>query len=66
MNSIGGIVECRVHNMPSGLGSPIYMKLDGLIASGMMSINAVKGVEIGEGMHAVHLTGDDKADEIST
>jgi chorismate synthase len=50
--------------MPAGLGAPIYGKLDTDLAAAMMSINAVKGVEIGEGMAAAALTGRDNADEI--
>ncbi len=50
--------------MPPGLGAPIYGKLDTDLAAAMMSINAVKGVEIGEGMAAAALTGRDNADEI--
>jgi chorismate synthase len=50
--------------MPAGLGAPIYGKLDTDLAAAMMSINAVKGVEIGEGMNAACLTGSDNADEI--
>ena len=50
--------------MPPGLGAPIYGKLDMDIAAALMSINAVKGVEIGEGMQAAALTGSENADEI--
>ncbi|MEJ2030734.1 MAG: chorismate synthase, partial [Maritimibacter sp.] len=49
---------------PAGLGAPIYAKLDTDLAAAMMSINAVKGVEIGEGMAAAMLTGEENADEI--
>lgn len=51
--------------MPAGLGAPVYAKLDSDLAAAMMSINAVKGVEIGEGMNAAALTGRDNADEIT-
>ena len=51
-------------NVPAGLGAPIYGKLDMDIASALMSINAVKGVEIGEGMQAAELSGSQNADEI--
>ena len=51
--------------MPPGIGAPVYAKLDTDIATAMMSINAVKGVEIGAGMGAATLTGEDNADEIS-
>jgi chorismate synthase len=50
--------------VPAGLGAPLYAKLDSDLASAMMSINAVKGVEIGAGMAAASLTGTDNADEI--
>jgi chorismate synthase len=50
--------------VPAGIGAPVYAKLDTDIAAAMMSINAVKGVEIGEGMAAAALTGRDNADEI--
>ena len=50
--------------VPPGLGAPVYAKLDTDLAAAMMSINAVKGVEIGEGMAAAALTGTDNADEI--
>ena len=64
-NSVGAIIECTARGVPAGLGAPVYGKLDTDLAAAMMSINAVKGVEIGEGMHAARLTGRDNADEIS-
>ena len=63
-NSVGAIIEVIAKNLPAGIGAPIYNKLDTQIASAMMSINAVKGVEIGEGMNSATLTGDENADEI--
>ena len=63
-NSVGAIVEVVARGVPAGLGAPIYGKLDTDLAAAMMSINAVKGVEIGEGMNAAVLTGVDNADEI--
>ena len=63
-SSIGAVIECRVKNMPVGLGSPIYAKLDSEIASSMMSINAVKGVEIGDGFAVASLSGIENADEM--
>ncbi|MHA6264395.1 chorismate synthase [Arenibacterium sp. CAU 1754] len=63
-NSVGAVVEVVARNVPPGLGAPVYGKLDTDIAAAMMSINAVKGVEIGEGMGAAELTGEDNADEI--
>lgn len=64
-NSVGAIIEVVASGVPAGLGAPIYGKLDTELAAAMMSINAVKGVEIGEGMNAAVLTGRDNADEIS-
>ena len=64
-NSVGAVVECVARGLPAGLGAPVYGKLDTDLAAAMMSINAVKGVEIGEGMNAARLTGRDNADEIS-
>ena len=64
-NSVGAICEVVITGAPAGLGAPIYAKLDTELAAAMMSINAVKGVEIGEGMHAASLTGVENADEIS-
>jgi chorismate synthase len=63
-SSIGAIVEVVAEGVPAGWGAPIYGKLDQDIASAMMSINAVKGVEIGAGMGAAELTGEENADEI--
>jgi chorismate synthase len=63
-NSIGAVIEVTARNLPAGLGAPIYAKLDSDLAAAMMSINAVKGVEIGEGMAAAALTGVENADEI--
>ena len=64
-NSIGAVIEVAATGVPAGLGAPVYGKLDTDIASAMMSINAVKGVEIGAGMGAAALTGTDNADEIA-
>ncbi len=63
-NSVGAVVEVAARGLPAGLGAPVYAKLDTDLAAAMMSINAVKGVEIGEGMAAATLTGEDNADEI--
>jgi chorismate synthase len=63
-NSVGAIVEVVARGVPAGLGAPVYGKLDTDLAAAMMSINAVKGVEIGEGMAAAMLTGEENADEI--
>lgn len=63
-NSVGAMIEVVARGVPAGIGAPIYGKLDTDLAAAMMSINAVKGVEIGEGMAAAALTGRDNADEI--
>ncbi|SMO62600.1 chorismate synthase [Paracoccus laeviglucosivorans] len=63
-NSVGAALEVLIRGCPAGLGAPIYAKLDTDLAAAMMSINAVKGVEIGEGMASAALTGTDNADEI--
>jgi len=64
-NSVGAVIEVVARGMPAGLGAPIYAKLDSELAAAMMTINAVKGVEIGEGFAAAALTGVDNADEIT-
>ncbi len=63
-NSVGAAIEVVASGLPAGLGAPIYAKLDTDLAAAMMSINAVKGVEIGAGMAAAALTGVENADEI--
>ena len=63
-NSVGAIIEVVARGVPAGLGAPVYAKLDTDIASAMMSINAVKAVEIGAGMSAAMLTGTENADEM--
>ena len=62
--SAGAVVEVVAEGVPPGLGAPIYGKLDAEIAAALMSINAVKGVEIGEGFAAAALTGEANADEM--
>jgi len=64
-SSCGATIEIRARGVPVGLGAPIYSKLDMDIASAMMSINAVKGVNIGSGMSSAQLTGEQNSDEIS-
>ena len=64
-DSVGAVVEVVAEGVPPGLGAPIYAKLDTDLAAGMMSINAVKAVEIGEGIAAAALRGSDNADEIN-
>ena len=61
-SSLGAVVECVATGVPAGWGAPVYAKLDSELASGMMSINAVKGVEIGDGFAAARLRGEDNAD----
>ncbi|RWX63472.1 chorismate synthase, partial [Mesorhizobium sp. M4B.F.Ca.ET.089.01.1.1] len=63
-SSVGAIIEIVAEGVPAGLGAPIYAKLDQDIASGLMSINAVKGVEIGNGFEAARITGEQNADEM--
>jgi chorismate synthase len=61
-SSLGAVVECVATGVPAGWGAPLYMKLDAQLASACMSINAVKGVEIGDGFAAARLRGEGNAD----
>ena len=61
-SSVGAVVECVAEGVPAGWGAPLYAKLDGELAAACMSINAVKGVEIGDGFAAARLTGETNAD----
>ena len=63
-SSVGAIIEVIAEGVPPGLGAPIYGKLDADLAAALMSINAVKGVEIGEGFAAAALSGEANADEM--
>ena len=63
-SSTGAIIELVAEGIPAGLGAPIYGKLDAELAAALMSINAVKGVEIGDGFAAASLSGEDNADEM--
>jgi len=63
-SSVGAVIEVVAEGVPAGWGAPIYGKLDTELASAMMSINAVKGVEVGNGFEAARLTGEENADEI--
>jgi len=63
-SSCGAVIELRASGVPAGLGSPIYSKLDSDIAGALMSINAVKGINIGSGMNSAFLSGEDNSDEI--
>ncbi|MCG8685955.1 MAG: chorismate synthase [Desulfobacterales bacterium] len=63
-DSLGGIVEIRAENVPAGLGDPVFDKLDGEIAKAMMSIGAVKAVEIGSGVNAPDMKGSQNNDSL--
>ncbi len=63
-SSVGAVVEAVAEGLPAGLGDPVYDKLDADLAKAMMSINAVKGVEIGAGFGAARLRGEENADEM--
>ncbi len=63
-SSIGAVIEVVAENVPAGLGAPVYGKLDADIAAAFMGINAVKGVEIGDGFAVAQLSGEDNADEM--
>ena len=63
-SSVGAVIEIVAEGVPAGLGAPIYAKLDQDIAANLMSINAVKGVEIGNGFEAARITGEENADEM--
>ena len=61
-SSVGAVVDCHADGVPAGWGAPLYAKLDSELASAMMSINAVKGIEIGDGFAATRLRGEQNAD----
>ena len=63
-NSVGGIVALKATNVPAGLGEPIYYKLDSVLADAMMSINAVKAIDIGDGIESVSIKGSENNDQI--
>jgi chorismate synthase len=63
-SSVGAVIEVQAEGVPPGLGAPIYGKLDADLAAALMGINAVKAVEIGDGMAAARLRGEDNADEM--
>jgi chorismate synthase len=63
-SSIGAVIEIVAESVPAGWGAPVYGKLDAEIASALMSVNAVKGVEIGDGFATAELSGEDNADEM--
>jgi len=64
-SSLGAVVECVAEGVPAGWGAPVYAKLDSDLAAAMMTINATKGVEIGDGFKAARLTGEQNADAMS-
>lgn len=61
-DSVGGIIECLIDGMPAGIGEPVFEKLDANLAKAVMSIGAVKGIEIGDGFAVSHSTGSDNND----
>ena len=63
-SSCGAVIEVVAENVPAGLGAPVYGKLDADLAAAMMSINAVKGVEVGAGFAAAALSGEENSDEM--
>ncbi|MEE9432824.1 MAG: chorismate synthase [Sphingorhabdus sp.] len=63
-SSLGAVIECAATGVPAGWGAPVYAKLDSELASAMMGINAVKGVEIGAGFDAAKLSGEENADRM--
>ena len=63
-SSCGAVIEIVAHHVPAGLGAPIYGKLDAELAAALMSINAVKGVEIGDGFATAQMTGEENADDM--
>ena len=63
-SSVGAVVQCVASGVPAGWGAPLYAKLDADLAAAMMGINAVKGVEIGDGFAAARLTGEQNADRM--
>lgn len=64
-DSVGGIVECRITGVPAGLGEPVFDKLDALLAHGMLSIGAIKGIEFGAGFAAADMRGSEHNDWMS-
>jgi len=63
-SSVGAVIEVVAENIPAGLGAPVYGKLDADLAAALMSINAVKGVEIGDGFATAAMSGEENADEM--
>lgn len=63
-DSVGGIIECVIRNVPAGLGSPVFEKLDAKLAQAMLSLPAIKGFEIGSGFDAILMTGSQHNDPL--
>ena len=63
-DSVGGVAQVRIDGLPAGLGEPLYYKLDAVLADAMMGINAVKAVEIGDGLQSVRPKGSENNDPI--
>jgi len=63
-DSVGGVAQVRIENLPVGLGEPLYYKLDAVLADAMMGINAVKAVEIGDGLQSVRVHGSENNDPL--
>lgn len=63
-DSVGGVIECRVTGVPTGLGEPVFDKLDAELAHGMLSIGSVKGIEFGRGFAAADMTGSEHNDQM--
>lgn len=64
-DSVGGIVECRISNVPAGLGEPVFDKLDAVLAHAMLSLGAVKGIEMGAGFAAAAMRGSEHNDAMT-
>ena len=63
-NSVGGIIECQINNLPAGIGEPVFDKLDAVLAHAMLSIGAIKGIEFGTGFDCVDMTGAQNNDDM--
>ena len=62
LDSAGGVIECRITGVPAGLGNPVFEKLDATLSQAVMSIGAVKAVEIGDGIRVAHMNGSEDND----
>ena len=61
-DSVGGVIECRITGVPAGLGNPVFEKLDAMLSQAVMSVGAVKAVEIGDGIQVAHMKGSEDND----